>query len=271
MHSSLPQQLRNFEFTRSKFIIELFESIEEWILKYSSCVITICPDLEHHVKKKLPKQGSVLIENVIDYGMIFGEKNQSNELIKHFDLEGKRVALYAGTFEPYQGLDLLITSAPHVISHDNKIRFLMVGGHRDQIEKYKQMVDERGLTEYFIFTGQVQPQEVNSYIRCADILLSPRISGTNTPLKIYSYLRSGVPIVATRLWTHTQVLKDDIAVLTEPKPEEFAQGILWILQRKRKADQISQNAKSLAQKEYSYKVYLMKFREAIDHAMTRGA
>ena len=37
--------------------------------------------------------------------------------------------------------------------------------------------------------------------------VSPRSRGTNTPLKIYQYLRSGKPIVATRLLTHTQVLE----------------------------------------------------------------
>ena len=42
--------------------------------------------------------------------------------------------------------------------------------------------------------------------RC-DVLVSPRSRGTNTPLKIYQYLRSGKPIVATRLLTHTQVLE----------------------------------------------------------------
>ena len=39
------------------------------------------------------------------------------------------------------------------------------------------------------------------------MLVSPRSRGTNTPLKIYQYLRSGKPIVATRLLTHTQVLE----------------------------------------------------------------
>ena len=54
------------------------------------------------------------------------------------------------------------------------------------------------------------------------MLTSPRSKGTNTPLKIYQYLRSGKPIVATRLLTHTQVLDDDTAMLTAPDPQAFA-------------------------------------------------
>ena len=51
-----------------------------------------------------------------------------------------------------------------------------------------------------------------------DVLVSPRSRGTNTPLKIYQYLRSGKPIVATRLLTHTQVLSDETAILTGATP-----------------------------------------------------
>ena len=56
--------------------------------------------------------------------------------------------------------------------------------------------------------------------------MSPRSRSTNTPLKIYQYLRSGKAIVATRLLTHTQVLDDDTAILTGMSPREYADGIL---------------------------------------------
>jgi glycosyltransferase involved in cell wall biosynthesis len=112
---------------------------------------------------------------------------------------------------------------------------------------------------------------VNSYIRCADVLVSPRLAGTNTPLKIYSYLRSGVPLVATRLWTHTQVLSDEESILTEPTREQFAQGICSVLLNQRKAFQLGQKAKMLAEKKYSYSRYIHKLDAVIRLAMKRGA
>ncbi len=56
----------------------------------------------------------------------------------------------------------------------------------------------------------------------ADILVSPRIKGTNTPMKIYSYLQSGKPILATDMPTHTQVLSRTTAMLADPSPDKFA-------------------------------------------------
>ena len=126
-----------------------------------------------------------------------------------------------------------------------------------------------GLSSYFIFTGQVQPEEVNQYIQCSDILLSPRTAGTNTPLKVYSYLRSSVPIVATRLLTHTQVMNDDVAVFTDPTPEGFAQGILSILKNTKTARGIVRNAQKLAEEKYSYSMYLKKFSSVLQQAVEK--
>ena len=72
-----------------------------------------------------------------------------------------------------------------------------------------------------IFTGQQPAKEIPGFVQAADLLVSPRIRGTNTPLKIYSYLRSGKPIVATNLLTHTQVLTPEIARLVDPTPNRL--------------------------------------------------
>lgn len=270
MHSSLPQQLANFEFTQSKMIRQFFNRLEYWVLKYASAVITICPDLENHVAELFPESGSVLIENVVDYNTIFGEQDRSGELMKTLGLTGKHVALYTGTLEAYQGLDLLIQSATHVVRKNPKVIFLVVGGHPDQVNHYYSKVKYARLSSHFIFTGQVRPEEISSYIHCADVLVTPRISGTNTPLKIYAYLRSGVPIVATRIWTHTQVLDERTAQMTEPDPKEFASGIIKVLSDHPYRNALVCQAKAMARDRYSYSRYLQQMTRVIHLALQRG-
>ena len=106
--------------------------------------------------------------------------------------------------------------------------------------------------------------EIPSLLDAADVLVSPRSRGTNTPLKIYQYLRSGRPIVATRLLTHTQVLNDDIAILTGATPTEFATGILEAIGNQERAARIGACAAELAATKYSYDAYLARTREAVD-------
>jgi len=93
--------------------------------------------------------------------------------------------------------------------------------------------------------------------------VSPRSSGTNTPLKIYQYLRSGRPIVATRLRTHTQVLNDDVAILTAATPEELANGLLRAMSDPA-AVAIGARARELANTKYSDEAFIEKTRRAYE-------
>ena len=66
MHSSLPQQLTNFNFTKSKLLIGLFEKLENTAIKNSEAIITICPDLADYVDSLIGKhEKHFLIENSI--------------------------------------------------------------------------------------------------------------------------------------------------------------------------------------------------------------
>jgi glycosyltransferase involved in cell wall biosynthesis len=116
-----------------------------------------------------------------------------------------------------------------------------------------------------VFAGERPAPEIPAYLLAADVLTSPRSRGTNTPLKIYQYLRSGKPIVATRLLTHTQVLGDQTAILTAATPEDFAGGILAALADPARARAIGARARELAETKYSYEAYLARTRQACNH------
>lgn len=258
MHSSLPQQLSNFEFTRSKFLVRLIERLEALTIRSADAVITICPELYNYVAQRFPNTHQVLIENVADNSVVFGANGKGQDVRKQYRINGSHLVLYAGTFEPYQGLDLLIDAARGVLAGRDGIVFLLVGGKPEQVARYRSRVEELGIAESFVFTGSVEPHQVPAFVESADVLVSPRVAGTNTPLKIYSYLRSGKPIVATRHITHTQVLNDDVSVLTECQPEDFATGILQVIEQPDLASRLVKNARDVAEARYSYRSYLEK-------------
>jgi glycosyltransferase involved in cell wall biosynthesis len=267
MHSSLPQQLHNFEFTKSKLIHGVFDFLENSTLKSAEGVITICPELYNYVEDLAVARNHVLIENVVDYASLFSQKNGHNSNFSFSDSgwAAKVKILYVGTFEPYQGIDLLIDGAQKVMDGFPNAHFIMVGGKPEQVDHYARKVGQKQLSDYFTFTGSVSPNYAERFVEFSDVLLSPRISGNNTPLKIYSYLRSGKPIVATRLITHTQVLSDSVAVLTEANAESFAGGILRILEDPDLKSRIVSNAQQLAASEYSYRIYVKKMQQLLDN------
>ena len=139
---------------------------------------------------------------------------------------GTPMVLYTGTFAEYQVLNLLVAAAARVKAGRPDVRFVLAGGRPEQVAAARRDAARAGVDDVVIFARQRPAEESTAYLDAADVLVSPRSTGTNTPLKIYQYLRSGCPIVATRLPTHTQVLDDSVSFLTAPTPEGFAHGIL---------------------------------------------
>ncbi len=262
MHSSLPQQLTNFAFTRSRVVRWMFEALERFVVRHSRVVIVICPELKTTVQGIDQDVPCVLIENAP--GSDEAEPSGTPDALRaSLGLAPSQpVVLYTGTFEPYQGLDLLLDSFARVVKVRPDARLVLAGGHPPQIEAMRADAASRGIAQAVVFAGQRPSSEIPLYLRMADVLVSPRSSGTNTPLKIYQYLRSGTPIVATRLVTHTQVLSDETAILAPATAEGFAGGILGALSDPGGASAVAARARHLADTKYSYEAYLARTREA---------
>ena len=264
MHSSLPQQLTNFAFSGSALIRRVFLIIERLMITRSKVVIVICPSLEDTVREIEPAAQVVLIENAPGSAEERAEPAQAAAVREKFGLSPTTpLVLYTGTFEAYQGLDLLFASMKLVAEARPEARLLLAGGKPDQVEKARAEARAAGIEAVTIFAGERPATEIPAYLLACDALVSPRSRGTNTPLKIYQYLRSGKAIVATRLLTHTQVLSDDTAILTGVTAREFADGILTALNDRARAEAVGRSAKHLAETKYSYEAYLDRTRRAV--------
>jgi glycosyltransferase involved in cell wall biosynthesis len=101
-------------------------------------------------------------------------------------------------------------------------------------------------------------ERLGAYLRRATVLVSPRIHGDNTPMKIYSYLDSGRPLLATRLPTHTQVLTDDIARLVEPNPEAMGKGLAELLRDEVLRERLGRAAREHARREFTPEAFAGK-------------
>jgi glycosyltransferase involved in cell wall biosynthesis len=272
MHSSLPQQLSNFAFTRSGFVKRVFEWLERLMIRRSRVVIVICPTLEDTAREIDRTANIVLIENAPGSVEGAATADQAATVRESHGLPaGTPVILYTGTFEAYQGLDLLFQAMAIVKTRRPGARLLLAGGKPPQVARAEADARAAGIGDVTVFAGERPATDIPAYLEACDVLVSPRSRGTNTPLKIYQYLRSGKPIVATRLLTHTQVLSDDTAILTGASASEFAAGILAALDDPPRAAAVGRQARDLAETKYSYDAYLERTRRAYAGMVRAGS
>ena len=272
MHSSLPQQLTNFEFSGSRLLRRVFLALERFMIRRSRVVIVICPALEDTVRAIDPNAQVVLIENAPGSADDHATPAQAAAIRASLGLaDATPIVLYTGTFEAYQGLDLLFQAMAEVRTQRPDARLLLAGGKPDQVERARREAGVAGIGEVTIFAGERPADEIPAYLLASDVLVSPRSRGTNTPLKVYQYLRSGKPIVATRLLTHTQVLDDTTSILTGVSPQEFADGILRAIESPQLSADVGRRARELAETKYSYAAYLERTRRASGALMSDTA
>lgn len=266
MHSSLPKQLGNFGFGDWWWLVKTFELFERLVLNSCDAVITIGIDLEKLVVQINPDVRHMTIHNIPLHAYESSKDSHlSSQLRVKLNLDSARPIVYAGTFETYQGLNLLLDSAMLVINQYPNALFILVGGKPKQIDSLRSEVSKRQLGDSVHFAGTVTPEESLSYLEVAEILVSPRIRGTSVPLKIYSYLEAGKPIVASNLYAHSQVLDESVAVLVEPTKEALSEGICLCLRDPEHSKQLASSAQERANKTYNYESYMLKVEKVYDY------
>jgi glycosyltransferase involved in cell wall biosynthesis len=271
MHSSLPQQFANFGRFNWPPVVATFQALERYTLERADGVIAICPELRDHVLELGYGRPLAVIENTLDFDAPCFGASDVESLREAMGLSSARVVLYTGTFEPYQGLDLLVDAAPRVLQREPGVRFVLLGGTAEQIERLSRHTEARGVAGSFHLLPAVPPGDVFLYQRMADVLVTTRARGTNTPLKIYQYLRAGRPIVATEIRSHTQVLDRDTAELVPATADDVAGGLIRVLAHPAYARRLADAAAALAEERYSDDIYYGRLSELLDQVLSRGA
>lgn len=258
MDSNIPQQLEYSNFIKNRFLLKLAKNLDEFVIKNSDLILTVCSDLTESVRKDFPFKKIFQIEDIHLESNAKKDIKPPEVIKSELGLDYEKIVLYTGNFEDYQGINFFLQCIPQVVKRFKNVRFVLVGGEKGQIEKKIRLARDLGIIQWVTFTGKKPIEEMDSYLSFADILASPRTEGTNTPLKIFTYLASGKPIIATKLKTHTQVLNDDVAHLVKPDSNSFAEGIVYLLENNELCLKLGENGKKLTNEKYSYKEFSKK-------------
>ena len=183
----------------------------------------------------VPRRLSVLPDAVGE--AFFQPLGSVGELRHALDLPTKDpIVLYAGTlYWAWKGVRTLIEAQR--ISGD-KAWLVIVGGSPlpRHLEEMKSLVESLGLRRV-ILTGFVPPAQVPAYLQAADVLVLPNSGAAEisrlytSPLKLFEYLASGRPIIASDLPSIREILTHgrDGWLVPPDDPSALAAGITTLL------------------------------------------
>jgi len=193
------------------------------------------------------------------------------EVRRRYNLMGKLVVGYVGTFAEWHGIQNLIEASRAILSQVPTARFLMVGPY---FETAARTVREVGLTDSYVFTGPVPYQMVPRYISASDVLVAPynpvsQRAFTFFPLKIVEYMACGKAVVATTVGVIPSLVKNgENGLLVEPRePRGLAQAIVRLLTDRCLAERLGRSARDTVQEEYSWKSFAQRMESVLLQAM----
>ncbi|MEE9422713.1 MAG: glycosyltransferase family 4 protein [Gammaproteobacteria bacterium] len=229
--------------------------LESLPMRHANLVIPVCAALAEDVSR-YRSAGIHLLKDVslANTAINTPAETQTMNIRKNFKLDGK-VFMYIGNLESYQGIDLMLDAFSIFYPRHPGSSLVIIGGEDEHIKYYKDKYLKPAIRDAVIFMGKQPVAQINQFMSQADILLSPRTQGVNTPMKLYSYLDSGVVVLATDLPTHTQVADSTTAYLCAANARSFAAGMETLSLDTGLCNKLSDNAKALIAKEHSYPVF----------------
>jgi glycosyltransferase involved in cell wall biosynthesis len=269
MDSSLAEQMVE-TYPSLGFCFPAFRRMEGIAVRRSLGVLTVCAALEDIALGHDPGKP---VGRVEDTTLLSDARPEHGGDLTLSETDGRPVAMYVGNLEPYQGIDLLLEGFRHTLTEVPDAKLVIVGGRQDDIVHYRGRAEHLGIVSSVIFTGPRPIQFLTGVLRQADVLVSPRLKGLNTPMKIYSYLDSGSAVLATRLRTHTQVLDDGMAYLVEPEPAALGRGLADLLRDPALRARLAASAKAYVQREHTPEAARRKleaFYEAMEARVRDG-
>lgn len=137
----------------------------------------------------------------------------------------ERIVLYAGHLYGWKGFDTVLGAARLALP-DPSLKFVCIGGTEQYVKIYSEKVAREKLVNVLIL-GQKPKAMVPKYLAAADILLLPNSARSEesvrftSPIKLFEYLASGVPIIASDLPSIRDVV-DDTSVQFVPADDPIA-------------------------------------------------
>jgi glycosyltransferase involved in cell wall biosynthesis len=197
--------------------------VERINLRAADRVVVVSRVLQYElVSSDVPAERIVVNPNGVDPS-VFRPDLDVDAIRARYGLESDVVVGFSGTFGAWHGIPTLAAAIPLVLAARPKVRWLVIG---DGPLRSTLDAAVRG-DERVIRPGMLRHAEMPTHLAACDILVSPHGRQADggeffgSPTKLYEYMATGRPIVASRIGQIAEVLEDEVSALLVP-PDDAA-------------------------------------------------
>ena len=209
-----------------------FRRLYTWIgFRIAPRMVVLYSLWAENIRKLCPTADVLVIRNLI-HDQDLPQPAEVQQLKEKLGLTDEHfVVLTIGYLGWRKGSFVILNAVPQVASQDPSVRFVLVGSEEfpGQMAQLTQQADKENLAAWVTFTGEVERSKANLFYSLADVYLLPSfIEGM--PITIIEALRSGLPVISTRVGGIPDMIEDRVSglLLNPGAPEEIAEAVLLL-------------------------------------------
>ena len=213
---------------KNKIFYEVHKYSERLIENYKKCDGLIV--INNYLKQLHQKKG---IKNILVAHDGVNLEEYKNITDYKFENKEKYNLVYTGNLFKWKGVHTLVDSLAYV---DKKVELIIIGGSNEVLNDFKEYIQKKELNNITII-GHIPKKDTIKYVQKADILFLPnsakdKMSLYTSPIKLFEYMASKRPIIASKLPSICEILEDKKnAILFEAdNPKDLADKINWTLE-----------------------------------------
>ena len=228
-----------------------YRNLHFFAARRAAYIVTISQALKHiFVSAGFDEKKILVAPSGVDLS-IFDINISKEDARKELDLpQEARIALYTGNFTT-MGADKGIADIIKALKDAPDVMFVAVGGGEGDMALYGEQAKNAGIEQRVILRGYAPQTKLAIYQKAADVLLmpfpdTPHYRNHMSPVKMFEYMASDRPIIASDLPTIREVLNESNAILVPPNnPAQIARA-LTALASSSKGQEIAQKAREQA-------------------------
>jgi len=212
-------------YSQGSWKYKMVRSIETWVCRKAHHIGVLCQGLKDDlITRGISPEKITVVYNGIDVED-FNTCEPDAEYLKAWDLNGKKVIGFIGSFYRYEGLDLLVNAFSQLSTTMPDAMLLLVGG--GEVERgLKDQVQRLNLADKVIIPGRISHDRIPGVYALIDVLVYPRYSmrltELVTPLKPLEAMAMGKALVASDIGGHRELIKHEETGLLFPAGDVFA-------------------------------------------------
>ena len=182
---------------------------ERYIFQRCTSIHTVSSYLKNMIVKQGVSSETVEVTPNAINPDIFDGKRHPLELTEKYGFSNKTVIGFAGWFDEWDRLDLLVDVFAKLQKNNEDLKLLLIGDGA-VLNKVRDKVIDLNIKDDVILTGAVQRTEMRKYLSLLDIAVITHSNEFGSPVVMFEFMGLGIPIVAPKLLPITDVLTHNI-------------------------------------------------------------